>query len=99
MLWALGKVTHDSTDHLVLGLLAVPIAMILFGLLLAVLNTCFLRVSGVQLAAEDDSEWRPRLQGPLERIVGISAVICLLAFLVWFVFGSGGMGSPGNEAW
>jgi hypothetical protein len=99
VLWGLGKVTHDSTDHLVLGLLAVPVAMILFGILLAVLNTCFLRVRGVQLATEDESDWTPRLSGPLDRIVGISAVICLVAFLVWMVFGSGDVGAPGAEAW
>jgi hypothetical protein len=99
VLWGLAKVTQDPTHHLVLGLLAVPIAMTLFGLLLAVLNTCFLRVSGVQLSGrEEESEWRPRLRGPLERIMGISAVICLVAFLIWVVFG-GGVAPPGAGAW
>ena len=93
ILWALGKVSSDPTEHLVLGLLAVPLGMVLFGLVLAFLNTAYLRVSGVALPRSDDEDdWRPRLRGPLDRIIGISAAICLLAFLVWLLFGSAGWG-------
>jgi hypothetical protein len=95
-LWALGKLTGDPTEHLILGLIAVPLGMVLFGLVLAVLNTAYLRVSGVSFVTSgDESEWRPRLRGPLDRIIGISATICLLAFLVWLLFGSGGVGPAG----
>jgi hypothetical protein len=95
-LWALGKATRDPTEHLILGLIGVPLGMILFGLVLAVLNTAYLRVSGVSFAASDDeSEWRPRLRGPLDRIIGISAVICLVAFLGWLIFGSAGVAPVG----
>jgi hypothetical protein len=95
-LWGLGKVTSDPIEHLVLGLIAVPLGMVLFGLVLAFLNTAYLRVNGVSFAASDDeSEWRPRLRGPLDRIIGISAVICLGAFLGWLVFGSAGVGPAG----
>ena len=96
VLWALGKLTGDPTQHLILGLIAVPLGMVLFGLVLAVLNTAYLRVSGVSIASDDDeSEWRPRLRGPLDRIIGISAVICLVAFLGWLLFGSAGVGPAG----
>jgi hypothetical protein len=94
-LWALGELTGDPTEHLILGLIAVPLGMVLFGLVLAVLNTAYLRVSGVSFAASDESEWRPRLRGPLDRIIGISAVICLVAFLGWLLFGSAGVGPAG----
>jgi hypothetical protein len=95
VLWALGKVVHDPTQHLVLGLVGVPLGMILFGLLLAFLNTAYLRVSGVPLTSDDADDWRPRLRGPLDRIIEISAAICMLAFLVWLLFGSAGVGPAG----
>jgi hypothetical protein len=96
VLWGLGKLTSDRTEHLILGLIAVPLGMVAFGLVLAVLNTAYLRVSGVSFATPDDeSEWRPRLRGPLDRIIGISAVICLAAFLGWLLFGSAGVGPAG----
>jgi hypothetical protein len=96
VLWALGKATNDPTEHLILGLIAVPVGMVLFGLVLVVINTAFLRVSGDSLATADDaSGWKPSLRGPLDRIVGVSAVICLAAFLAWLLFGSAGVGPAG----
>jgi hypothetical protein len=94
ILWGLGKLVSNPTEHLVMGLLAVPTGMVLFGIALARLNGAYLRVSGATLspAAEDD-EWAPRLQGPLDRIVAASAVIALLAFLAWMIFGDTGTGS------
>src|SRR5829696_6967312 len=65
VLWALGKATTDPTEHLILGLIAVPVGMVLFGLVLVVINTAFLRVSGDSFAAADDaSGWKPSLRGP-----------------------------------
>jgi hypothetical protein len=96
VLWALGKLSSDPTEHLVLGLIAVPLGMVLFGLLLAFVNTAYLRISGVPFPTSDDeSEWTPRLRGPLDRIIAISAVICLIAFLGWLLFGSAGAGPAG----
>ena len=96
VLWALGKLSSDPMQHLVLGLIAVPSAMVLFGFVLAFINTAYLRISGVPfLTSNDESEWRPRLRGPLDRIIGISAVICQLAFLGWLLFGSSGVGPAG----
>jgi hypothetical protein len=95
VLWTIGKLTSDPTEHLVLGLLAVPLAMILFGILLAFVNTAYLRLVGALRTPEDDGEWRPRLRGPLDRIIGASAGICLAAFLAWLLFGSAGVGPAG----
>ena len=96
VLWALGKLSADATQHLILGLIAVPLGMVLFGLVLAVLNTAYLRVSGVSFATSDDEgEWRPRFRGPLDRIIGISAVVCLAAFFGWLLFGSAGVEPAG----
>jgi hypothetical protein len=96
ILWVLGKLTGDSAEHLVLGLIAVPLGMVLFGLVLAVINTAYLRVSGVSFADSDhESEWKPRLRGPLDRIIGVSAVVCLVAFLGWLLLESAGTAPAG----
>ena len=96
VLWGLGKLTSNATEHLVLGLIAVPLGMVLFGLVLAFLNTAYLQLSGVPLPGPDDEDgWRPRLRGPLDRIIRISATVCLLAFLAWLLFASAGVGPAG----
>jgi hypothetical protein len=95
VLWVIGKLVSDPSEHLVLGLIAVPLGMVLFGLLLATVNTVYLRINGMTFPADDDDEWTPRLRGPLDRIIGISAVICLLAFLAWVLLGSGSVGPAG----
>jgi hypothetical protein len=96
VLWGLGKLISDPAEHLVLGLIAVPLGMVLFGLVLAFLNTAYLRLSGVRLPGSDDEEdWRPRLRGPLDRIIRISAIVCLFAFLAWLLFGSAGIAPVG----
>jgi hypothetical protein len=96
VLWGLGKLTSDPAEHLVLGLIAVPLGMVLFGLVLAFLNTAYLRLSGVPFPESDDEDdWRPRLRGPLDRIIRISAIVCLFAFLVWLFFGSAGVAPVG----
>jgi hypothetical protein len=95
VLWGIGKLVSDPTEHLVLGLIAVPAAMVLFGAVLATVNTAYLRISGVTFPRGDDDEWTPRLRGPLDRIIGISAVICLVAFLAWLLFGSAGAAPAG----
>jgi hypothetical protein len=63
---------------------------------LAFLNTAYLQLSGVRLPESDDEDdWRPRLRGPLDRIIRISAIVCLLAFLAWLLFGSAGVAPAG----
>jgi hypothetical protein len=96
VLWGIGAVTDDPAEHLVLGLIAVPLAMVTFGIALAALNTVYLRVVGASFTTPDhEDSWRPRLRGPLDRIVGVSAMICLAAFLAWLLLGSGGVGPAG----
>jgi hypothetical protein len=88
VLWGLGKLVDSRSEHLILGLLAVPAGMVLFGFLLAVLNTMYLRVSGFAApSGEDEDEWVPRLRGPLDQILGVGAVVALVAFLAWMTFG------------
>jgi hypothetical protein len=96
ILWGLGRLVSDPAEHRVLGLIAVPLGMVLFGLLLAFLNTAYLRLTG-QLVPEsgDEDDWRPRLRGPLDRIIRVSAIVCLLAFLAWLFFGSAGVEPSG----
>ena len=93
ILWLLGQLVDSKTEHLVLGLIAVPVGMVLFAVLLTPLNTLYLRVNGYVLAdgpgEEEDEEWVPRLRGPLDRILGICAIIALVALLLWLVFGTG----------
>jgi ABC-type dipeptide/oligopeptide/nickel transport system permease subunit len=99
VLWGLGKAVDDPGEHLVLGIIAVPIVMLAFGIVLASVNTVYLRLNGALAPEDADDEWRPRLHGPLDRIMGISAVICLVAFLVWLLVGSAWVSPPGAGAW
>jgi hypothetical protein len=87
VLWGLGEIVDDRTEHLLLGLLAVPLGIVLLGILLAHLNTVYLRVIGFELRSGEEDDWVPRLRGPLDRILGVSAVIALVALLLWMVFG------------
>jgi hypothetical protein len=99
VLWGLGRLTNDPAEHLVLGLLSVPVAMVAFVLLLGLLNYAYLRLSGVAIPDDrDDEVWRPTLYGPLDRIIRISAGLCFLAFLAWLIFASG-VAPAGPGAW
>jgi hypothetical protein len=84
ILWALGQAVNDPAEHLILGLLGVPAGMALWGAVLAWLNGAYLRVSG---GLEDrDGGWVPTFQGPLDSILGLSAVIAIAALLAWMTF-------------
>jgi Na+/phosphate symporter len=98
VLWGLARLTKDAAQHLVLGLLLVPVAMIAFVPLLGLLNYAYLRLSGVAIPDDRDDRWRPTLSGPLDRILRISAGLCFLAFLAWLIFASG-VAPPGAGAW
>jgi hypothetical protein len=98
VLWGLGRLTNDPAQHLVLGLLSVPVAMVAFVLLLGLLNYAYLRLSGVAIPDDRDEVWRPTLHGPLDRIIRISAGLCFLAFLAWLIFASG-VAPAGPGAW
>jgi hypothetical protein len=93
ILWGLGRLVSNRTEHLVLGLLAVPAGMVLFAIALAQLNTIYLRVGGVGTVSGDgEDRWVPRLQGPLDRILGLCAVIALLGLLAWMILGDSATG-------
>jgi hypothetical protein len=94
VLWGLGKILDDPTEHLIFGLLAVPLGMALFGIALAGLNRSYLRLNRVDLRSEDEEGgWVPGLRGPLDRIIGASALIALLTLVAWMFFGDTKTGS------
>ncbi len=90
VLWALGEVVRSKSQHLLLGLLAVPSAMILFGALLGGLNTAYMRLNAVPPPGRSREAWVPTVGGPLEHILAIGAVIAILSLLMWLIFGSAG---------
>jgi heme/copper-type cytochrome/quinol oxidase subunit 2 len=85
-LWALSKVTESSTRHFVLGLVAVPAAMLVFAPVLFWLNGLYLRVTGALQPEEDDEDRRWRLRGPLELFLYASPAIALVILFVWIFF-------------
>lgn len=96
VLWSLARLISDPTEHLVLGLLAVPAGMVLFGFLLAALNGAYLRLVGASVPPEEPYEsegWGPRLRGPLDRILELSAVLALAALVCWMLFAATVTGS------
>ena len=93
ILWGLGRLVDTKTEHFLLALLVVPLGMIVCGVALAWLNTIYLQVNGFRVGEVDEDEpWKPRLRAPLDRIIGICAVVALSAFLVWMIFGDTGTG-------
>lgn len=82
ILWGLGEVTDTKSQHLLLGLLAVPLGMALCGAVLAFLNRTYMRLTGLE------GSWA---NGPLDGIVVACAAAALVAFAVWMVFGTEGV--------
>jgi hypothetical protein len=82
ILWGLGEMTDTKSQHLLLGLLAVPIGMALCGVVLAFLNRAYMRRTGIE------GSWA---NGPLDGIVVACAAAALVAFAVWMVFGTEGV--------
>jgi hypothetical protein len=93
-LWAVGLIVDNPAEHLISGLMAVPISMMIFGLCLAWLNTLYLRLAARIPNAAEELGWRPRLGGPLDTILTLSAVVAMLGFVVWLTLGSDGV-APG----
>jgi hypothetical protein len=84
-LWLLSRLSENSLYHLLVGLFAVPTAMVLFAPVLFWLNGLYLRVTGHW--AYDAEEDRPRrLRGPLEPLLLWSFVIAFVALAYWFFF-------------
>ncbi len=86
-LYLLGTATDASVVHLMVGLVGVPVAMALWGSLLAWLNGLYLRVSGILAVLEAEHKetgWHRRVSGPLEPMLIVSFALCVAAFLIWF---------------
>jgi hypothetical protein len=85
VLWSLGKLTDSSIEHFVLGMVAVPIAMVAFGLLLIVLNSVYLKTVRPRPSELVDRTHNAG-QGPLAQLLTFSAIINVIGLVVWFLF-------------
>jgi hypothetical protein len=96
-LWGVAQIVDTSGQHLVLGLLAVPAAMILFAGLLFWLNGLYLRVVVPREMLEDEDGEPAQIRGPLELLMGWSLAAAAVVALVWLLLHpipqlSGGIG-------
>jgi Na+/H+ antiporter NhaD/arsenite permease-like protein len=82
-LWGVAQIVDTSGQHLVLGLLAVPAAMVLFAGLLFWLNGLYLRVTASQRTLEDEDGELRQIRGPLELLMGWSLAAAVVVALVW----------------
>ncbi len=89
-LWLAGQITSDQTQHILLGLFGVPVAIIAWARGLSWINRLYMRVTAPrlmrELEEEDDDELdEPRwIRGPLEPLLVGSLVFALIALFVWF---------------
>jgi hypothetical protein len=90
-LWLASKIADSGSAHLALGIVGMPVAIVLFALVLAWINRLYMRVVWSQrrleeleeLDAEGEEELRiPR--GPLEPLLVVSLVLSVVALLFWF---------------
>jgi ABC-type dipeptide/oligopeptide/nickel transport system permease component len=85
VLYGLSQVTSSSAQHLAFSVLAVPVAMLLFALILFRLNALYLRVTVPDWAEEEDEDDEPRvMRGPLELLLlgSLALAIFALAFAI-----------------
>ena len=87
-LWAAAQVTDKPSQHLILGLLAVPAGMIAFAPLLLWANALYLRVTGAGSRVETEEGQLLTVRGPLETLLVWSFAIAVVALAVWLVVGS-----------
>jgi hypothetical protein len=78
-LWVIAELTESSATHFVAAVLAIPVAMFAFLLVLVWINRLYLRVSGMQ---PDAGRWPVR--GPLELFLRWSLFLAAIAFFLWF---------------
>ncbi len=96
-LWGVAQIVDTPGQHLVLGLLAVPAAMILFAGLLFWLNGLYLRLVAPRRMLEDEDGEAAQIRGPLELLMGWSLAAAAVVALVWLLLHpipqlSGGIG-------
>ena len=94
-LWAVAQLTESPSQHLILGLLAVPAGMIAFAPLLLWANALYMRVTGARTRVESDEGELLTVRGPLETLLVWSFAIAVLALAVWLVAGSEGVAPLG----
>lgn len=89
-LWVAGQITSDQTQHIVLSVLGVPLAIILWARGLFWLNRLHMRVTMPRLMREleeapEDEEPRT-IRGPLEPLMVASLAVAIVAMAIWFFF-------------
>jgi hypothetical protein len=85
-LWVASKITDSGPSHFLAAIVGTPVAIVLFGLVLAWINRLYLRVRWASHDAdeyESDEEPRP-VRGPLEPLLAGSLAIALIVLTVWF---------------
>jgi hypothetical protein len=89
--WLASKIADSGSAHLALGIVGMPVAIVLFALVLAWINRLYMRVVWSprqleeleELEDEDVGELRiPR--GPLESLLVVSLVLSVVALFAWF---------------
>ena len=85
-----GLITADQTQHIMLSLLGVPLAIIVWAKALFWLNRLHMRVTMPRLMREieeADPEDEPRIiRGPLEPLMVGSLAVAIVAMTIWFFF-------------
>jgi hypothetical protein len=89
-LWLASQITESESAHLALGIVGMPVAIILFAIVLVWINRLYMRVvwsRGPPLpeeleTGEGDEIRVPR--GPLEPLLVVSLVLSVVALFVWF---------------
>jgi hypothetical protein len=89
-LWLASQITESESAHLALGIVGMPVAIILFAIVLVWINRLYMRVvwsRGPPLpeeleTGEGDEIRVPR--GPLEPLLVVSLVLSVFALFVWF---------------
>jgi len=89
-LYAAGQITSDQTQHIMLSVIGVPLAIIIWARGLFWLNRLHMRVTMPRLMREieeapEDEEPRV-IRGPLEPLMVGSLAVAILAMAVWFFF-------------
>ncbi|MDQ3760001.1 MAG: hypothetical protein M3331_08685 [Actinomycetota bacterium] len=89
-LYVAGQITSDQTQHIMLSVIGVPLAIIIWARGLFWLNRLHMRVTMPRLMHEieeaDDEEERRAIRGPLEPLLVGSLVVAIVAMAVWFFF-------------
>jgi hypothetical protein len=83
-MWLTGEIADSSASQFLYALLLIPVTMFSFALVLAWINSLYLRITGVYRADEEQpGDWRS-VRGPLETLLVASLAIAIVALVVWF---------------